>query len=194
MTKPKVSPDHSIHPLISNRWSPRAFDGQSLSHDQMNQLFEAMRWAPSSFNEQPWKVIYAIRSEKENFNKVLSTLVEWNQNWAKTAGALMITVAKDNFDLDGSENKHAWHDIGLAIGNLSFQATHMGIYLHQMGGIEREQIKSTFEIPDGYTPVTGIALGHPGDILQIPEEIQDDEMKAQERKKVNSFAFNAEFK
>lgn len=192
--KPKITPEYPINKLISKRWSPRAFDNTSLSHDQMNQLFEAMRWAPSSFNEQPWKVIYAIRSEESNFNKLLGCLGEWNQNWAKTAGALILTITKNTFNLDNSENKHAWHDIGLAIGNLSLQATDMGIYLHQMGGIERDVIKSTFDIHEGYTPVTGIALGYPGDINQIPEDIQEDELKAQERKSIAEFAFNTHFK
>lgn len=192
--KPEINNDAPVHELIANRWSPRAFDNTSLTHEQIKSLLEAVRWAPSCFNEQPWKVIYAIRSEDENFQKVFKCLNGWNQNWAKTAGALMITIAKENFDFDGRENIHAWHDVGLAVSNMNVQAMSMGIYTHMMGGIERDIIQETFSLPKGYTAIAGVALGFPGDVTQIPEDIAADEYKAQERKPVSDFAGNAVFK
>ncbi len=192
--KPQVNPKYPVNKIITDRWSPRAFSMESLTHEQMNQLFEAMRWAASCYNEQPWNIIYAIRSEEENFQKLLGCLVEWNQSWAHTAGALAITVTKEHFKKDNSENIHAWHDLGLAIGNLTTQATDMGIYVHQMGGIEREKIRELFDIPEGYGIATGIAFGYPGELSDIPEDIAEDEHKPQERKPVSDFAFNADFK
>jgi len=134
--------DHSIHPLLASRWSPRAFEDREISAGALNSMLEAARWAPSCFNEQPWRFIVARRRDGEEFERMLGCLVEVNQSWAKHAQVLMITVARMTFEHNGKPNRHAYHDLGLAVGNLSAQATELGVSLHQMAGFDAQRSHS----------------------------------------------------
>src|SRR5215203_3424163 len=139
-----------IHDLISSRKSIRAFSNQTIDDKSLIKLFEAARWASSSRNEQPWRFITARRDEKENFERTLSCLNESNRIWAQHGAILIVVLAKKNFTVHPALNTHAQHDVGLAIGNLALQATALGIYLRQMGGINYERVREVFDIPDEY--------------------------------------------
>lgn len=175
--------------LIKNRKSPVAFSDQEVTKDQLEQLFEAARWAASCFNEQPWRFVVANKDQKDHYKKVLNGINPHNQTWAQNAPILMLTFAKKTFDKNGKPNMHSWHDVGLAMGNMSAQATSMGLYLHQMAGIVRENIQKDFDIPDDYEIVSGVALGYKLDLEDVPEELKAREEKERNRKPLNELVF-----
>jgi nitroreductase len=152
-----------IHPIIADRWSPYGFDPRPIPHEDLRGLFDAARVAPSSYNDQPWRFIVAGRDDEAGFARLVSCLAETNQPWATNAGALVITVTKTISDQTAKPNRFAWHDVGLAIGNLLAQATSIGLYVHQMGGFSATKARAEFGIPDGYEPVSAIAIGYASD-------------------------------
>ncbi len=178
-----------IHDLLSRRWSPRAFAERPVEPEKIQRMLEAARWASSCFNEQPWVFIIATADHAAEHGKLLSCLVEGNQVWAKRAPLLMITVAKQHFDHNGQPNRHAFHDVGLAVGNLVVQATAMDLVVHQMAGILPEVILEGLSLPSGDEPVTGLAIGYPGDLNTLPEEIRERERAPRSRKAVQEFVF-----
>ncbi len=192
--KPTPKADYPILNHILNRWSPRAFDSRLVSEEDLMSLFEAARWASSCYNEQPWYFIITRRG-KASHEKLLETLVEPNQIWAKYAPILMLTVIKTSFTHDAKNNAHAMHDLGLAVGNLSIQATSLGISLHQMAGFDAKNAEKSFKIPKGYHAVTAIALGYVNeDSSQLPEKLRNVEHAYQSRKKISEFIFSGEWK
>src|SRR5438876_1035644 len=118
--------------VIRRRWSPRAFSERPVSSQDLALLLEAARWAASSSNEQPWRFIVARKSDPETHRKLFESLVEANQAWARNAPLLLLTIAKRTFTSNGSPNRHALHDTGMALANLMLQAVSMGIYAHAM--------------------------------------------------------------
>jgi nitroreductase len=186
MDKPATH-GHPIHPLIAARWSPRAFEDREVPGSALNSVFEAARWAPSCFNEQPWNFIVARRQDGEEFERMLGCLVEGNRSWAKGAQVLMITVARMSFAHNGKPNRHAYHDLGLAVGTLSVQATELGLSLHQMAGFDADRAREVYGIPEGFEAVTAIALGYPGSPESLPDGLRDRETAPRERKPMASF-------
>lgn len=182
----------SIHTLIAERKSIRAFSEKEIAEHTLLSLFEAARWAPSSMNDQPWRFIIAQRKEQENFDRMLSCLNDANRIWAKQGAALVVVVAKKQHS-NGSVNKYAWHDVGLAVGNLSMQATAQGVYMHQMGGFNAEVATKLFSIPDEYEPVSMIVLGYAGDPNSLPEKLKERELMMRERKLLNQLVFGEKF-
>jgi nitroreductase len=180
---------YPVHELIAKRWSPRAFEPKPVPAELLRSLLEAARWAASSFNEQPWRFLVARREDSDEFERMLGCLMEGNQSWARNAGALILTVAKETFTHNDRPNRSAVHDIGLAAGNLSLQATHLGLRVHQMAGIERDKIRKTYGIPDGFQPVTGIAIGYPGNVEDLPEALRAPETAPRERKPQSEIVF-----
>ncbi len=186
--------NYPIHEVIRKRWSPRAFDKKTLDEKKIMTLFEAARWAASSFNEQPWRFIYAIKQDKDEYEKLFGVLNSFNREWAKSAPMLILTVAKMNFTKTGAHNKHSYHDIGLAIGNLTAQATAMDLYLHQMAGFDYQKVLETFEIPAGFEPVTVIALGYKGNPDILPDDLAENEKAKRTRKPLDEIVFKGKWK
>ncbi len=179
-----------IHDLLSRRWSPRAFAERPVEPDKVQRLLEAARWASSCFNEQPWVFIIATADQLAEHSKLLCCFVEGNQIWAKRAPLLMITIAKLHFDHNGQSNRHAFHDVGLAVGNLVVQATAMDLVVHQMAGILPEIIRESYSLPAGYDPVTGLAIGYQGDLQALPNELREREQASRSRKALPDFVFS----
>src|SRR5260370_29387447 len=134
MRKPAPT-QHQVHELIQQRWSPRAFSPQPVPPEVLRSLFEAARWAPSSSNEQPWAFLVTTTDDKENHAKMLSTLVEFNQAWAKHAPVLVIAVSELAFAKNGHPNRNAFYDTGAPGAHLSLEATSPGLYVPQMAGV-----------------------------------------------------------
>jgi len=178
-----------IHDLLRHRWSPRAFDSRPVEPEKLRAVFEAARWAASSFNAQPWFFIVATKDDPENFKRVLDCLVEFNQGWAKGAPVVALSVARMKFEHNGEPNRHAFHDVGQAAANLALEATNLGLQIHQMAGILPEKAREIFGIPEGYEAVAGIALGYPGDADSLPDKLRERELAPRERKPVSSFVF-----
>lgn len=181
--------DYAIHDLIKRRWSPRAFGPQAVEPEKIRRLLEAARWAPSSSNEQPWVYLVATKDKAEEFAKMVSCLVPGNQAWAKDAPLLMISVARMYFEKNQQANRVALHDVGAASAYLTVQALDMGLFVHQMGGIEIEKIRTEYQLPAGYEPVAGLAIGYPGDSAKLAEPYKTRETGARVRKPIREFAF-----
>ncbi len=180
---------YPIHDLLRRRWSPRAFSDRRVDPAIMRSLLEAARWAPSSYNEQPWSFIVATKDDPVEFGRLLSCLVEGNIQWAQHAPVLMVSVARLSFEDDGKPNRHAFHDVGLAVANLIVQATALGLVVHQMAGIFPDKMRELYGIPEGYEAVAGIALGYPGDPQSLPEGLRKRELAPRERKPLTEFVF-----
>jgi nitroreductase len=178
-----------IHDLISHRWSPRAFDSRAVEPEKLRSLFEAARWASSSYNAQPWYFIVATKDDPENFKRVLECFVEFNQGWAKNAPVIALSVAALKMPHDGSQNRHAFHDVGQAAANLALQATALGLQIHQMAGVLPDKARQVFGIPDGYEAVAGMAIGYPGDAASLPDQLRERELAPRDRKPASSFVF-----
>jgi len=188
MEKPAKT-DHPIHELLAKRWSPRAFDPRPVEPAKLQSLLEAARWAPSSYNEQPWAFIIGTKDKPADFAKVLECYVEFNQGWAKSASVVMLSVAHLTFDKNGQPNRHAFHDVGLAAENLCLQATSMGLQAHQMAGILPDRAREVFGIPAGWEAVAGIAVGYPGDPNSLADPLKQRELEERSRKPIKSFVF-----
>ncbi len=161
--------DYPILEILKRRWSPRVFADRMVEPEKLRSLFEAARWAPSSSNEQPWSFIVTTKDKPEDHARLLSCLVEKNQQWARTAPVLMVSVAKLNFDRTGKPNRHAFHDVGLAVGLLLVQATALDLFVHQMAGFSPEKVVQTYNIPAEFAPVAAIALGYGVEQERLPE-------------------------
>lgn len=182
-----------IHQILNERWSPRAFDSRPVEPEKLRSLFEAARWAASSFNAQPWYFIIAAKDDAESYRKVLASFVEFNQGWARNAPVVGLSVARLNFEHNGQLNRHAFHDVGQAAANLAVQAAAHGLQLHQMAGILPEKARELFSIPQGYEAVAGFALGYPGDPESLPQQLKERELAQRTRKPLASFVFSGKW-
>lgn len=189
----ETRPDYPIHELIAKRWSPYSFDDRLVPEADLRSLFEAARWAASSYNEQPWSYLVATKQEPEEFVKLLSCLVEGNQVWAKAAPVLALGVASLTFALNGTPNKAAIHDLGLAAGSLTFEATARGLMVHQMIGILPDRARELYRIPAGYEAVTGMAIGYVGDPNQLSDKLKDRDLAPRTRKPLSEFLFSGKW-
>ncbi len=180
---------YPIHDLLRDRWSPRAFSDRPVDAGTLRTLLEAARWAPSSYNEQPWTFILATKEDPAAYDRLLSCLVEVNAEWAQRAPVLMLSVAKLTFGRNGKVNRHAFHDLGLAVENLIIQATALGLVAHQMAGFDVEKARELFNVPQGHEPCAMIAVGYLGDPESLPEELRAREGAARSRKPLREFVF-----
>ncbi|MEZ4745442.1 MAG: nitroreductase family protein [Calditrichia bacterium] len=179
--------------LIKSRRSLRSFADKPVSATTISTIFEAARWAPSSRNEQPWRFLVATKNQPEAYQKILDALNLSNREWAQRAPVLILTIAKKAFDHNNAPNAHAWHDVGLAIGNVNIQATAMGLVLHQMGGFNPNVAIENFRIPENFEPVTIIAMGYPGDPDMLTEKLQMLEKAPRSRKSLSEIVFTGKW-
>ncbi|HEV8385971.1 MAG TPA: nitroreductase family protein [Candidatus Acidoferrales bacterium] len=179
----------ALHELLERRWSPVAFSPQPVEPEKLRSVLEAARWAASSFNEQPWVYLVATKDDPENFQRLLSCLVESNQAWATNAPVLMLSVAKLHFDKNGKPNRHALHDVGAASASLTLQGTALGLFVHQMAGFDAEKARREFSIPEGWEPGAAIALGYLGDDSTLPDKLRERNRGVRKRKPLEEFVF-----
>ncbi len=189
----QVVPDHPIQNLISGRWSPYAYADQPVSDEDLRSLFEAARWAASSYNEQPWSYILATKANPEEFERLLSCLVEGNQAWAKAAPVLALGCTNLHFTRGNKPNPAAVHDLGLASATLTLEATARGLFVHQMIGILPDRARDLYRIPAGVQPLTGLAIGYAGDPATLPEAYRQRDLAARQRKPLAQFVFGGEW-
>jgi len=177
-TNPRVA-DYPIDPQFTERWSPRAFSGESIPKETLLSFFEAARWAPSAYNSQPWRFLYA-RRDTPNWERYLSLLIEFNRNWAQHASALVIVISKTTFTAPGAseESPALWHtfDTGSAWGYLALQASLSGWHTHGMAGFDQELARKELNIPEGYAVHAAVAIGKLGDKSILPEYLQGREV------------------
>ena len=177
-----------IHELIKNRWSPVVFSEKMVEDEKLKVLFEAARWAPSSSNQQPWRFMVAKKTDR-NFNLFYDCVNKNNKRWVKNVPVLALSVAQVISDYTNAENKYAFHDTGMAVGNLLLQATSVGLYVHQMGGYDKKMARINLNIPAEYEPVAMIAIGYLGE----SNELQERDKNLRKRKQINEFVFTHEW-
>lgn len=180
---------HPVHDLFRRRWSPRAFSDRPVEPEKLQSVLEAARWAPSSFNAQPWSFLVATKEDPAGFEQMLSCLVPQNVLWAKAAPVLMISVARTHFEHNGKPNRHALYDTGQAVAFLTLQATALDLYVHQMAGFSAEKAREVFAIPEQAEAVSAIALGYLGDPNSLPQGPRERELVPGKRKPLPEFVF-----
>ncbi|MEJ0095311.1 MAG: nitroreductase family protein [Methylocella sp.] len=189
------SAHHPIEAFFLERWSPRAFTGEAISDADLRTIFEAARWAPSSFNSQPWRFLYAKRGTPA-FAKFLGLLIEFNQSWAKNASALVIALSKKTFTAPGKTDAVSMHshsfDAGAAWGYLALQASRSGYAAHGMTGFDIPRTAIELNVPDDYRVEAAIAIGRVGDKSILPEPMREREAP-NDRNPQTAFVFEGEF-
>ncbi|HYZ62166.1 MAG TPA: nitroreductase family protein [Acetobacteraceae bacterium] len=188
--------DHEIDPIFLERWSPRAFTGEPIPVEDLMRIFEAARWAPSSYNSQPWRFVYA-RRDTPHWEPMLGLLNEFNRSWAKNAAAVVITASNSVMLPPGAEKpvpswSHSF-DAGAAWGNLALQATRLGWDAHAMVGFDRERAFAELNFPEGYRVEAAIALGRRGDPSILPESLRARE-RPSDRNPLSATVFEGTFK
>ncbi len=183
---------YKVDDVILNRWSARAMSGEPVTDKELYSLFEAARWAQSSYNNQPWRFIYAKKGTKY-WDTLFNLLVDFNKSWVKNAGALILVVSKNTFDFNGEFSRTHSFDTGAACENMSLQGTDNGLVVHGMQGFDYDKAKKELNIPDGYTVEAMFAVGKPGKIEDLPEELRGREVMS-DRKPFSDFVFEGEFK
>ena len=173
-------PGYPINPLILNRWSPRSMTGEELDEHEIMSLFEAARWAPSSFNNQPWRFIYAKRNTA-HWDRLFNLLVDANKLWAKNAALLVVVIARKNFEYNEKPARTHQFDAGSAWENLALEAFSRGIVAHGMQGFDFEKARIDLGIPADFEVMAMIAIGKRGPKENLPPELQDKE-KPNDRK------------
>jgi nitroreductase len=192
MENPAIT-DYAIHPLIAQRWSPRAFDNKPVETAKLAQLFEAARWTSSCFNDQPWTFIVATKDDTVNYQKLLDCLVPANVVWAQVAPVLGLIIAQKNFKHNGKPNAWSEYDAGQSAATLVLQATALDLVAHQMGGFDAAKAIAAFNIPETAKPVAAIAIGYAGETSNLPTDLQERETAPRERNPLSSFVFTGEW-
>lgn len=183
---------HEVHPLLSQRWSPRAFSERLIDHATIASLFEAARWSASGGNGQPWSFIIASREDPAEFSRLLDCLMPGNAEWAKSAALLGIGVTQ-TIRGDGKTNRLALYDLGLAVQNLSIQALTLDLYVHQMGGFSVDKARETFHIPETHEAGAAFAIGYLGDPSLLSDSNRERELAPRTRKPIEEFVFTGDW-
>lgn len=173
-------PDRPIEPLLLRRWSPRAMTGAAVGASDLATLFEAARWAPSSYNEQEWRFLYAHR-EGPHWATFFDLLTEGNRAWCHQAGVLVVVLSHRVFARNGKPNPVHSFDTGAAFENLALQGSAMGLVVHGMAGFDSDRARSALGVPDDYAVEAMVAVGHPGDPADLPEALRKIEAPSQRK-------------
>ena len=185
-----ASPAHDILDVFAERWSPRAFADRPVEPEKIRRMLEAARWTMSSYNEQPWRYVVASRyDDPAAYERLLQCLNAFNQEWAQHAPVLMMSFYKATFSKNDRPNRCAPHDVGAASAALTFQATAMDLYVHQMAGIEKDVVRETYDLPDDFEPMAGLAVGYLGDPAMLDEGKRTSEQSPRSRKSLGTFVF-----
>ena len=192
MSATNRTPDNQVDPIFTERWSQRAMSGEKISHKEKMSLFEASRWAPSSYNDQPWSFIYVER-ETSAWDKMFNLLVDFNKSWCANAGMLILVVSRNTFSFNGQPMRTHSFDTGAACENLALQGSIDGLVVHGMEGFDYDKARKEFNIPSNYTIEAMFAVGKPAGKEVLPEALQPQEVPSG-RKSVSEFVFEGQFK
>lgn len=180
-----------VLPIFHSRWSPRSFSDREVSRADLAKVFEAARWAASSYNEQPWRFLVGMRNSTA-YKKIFDSLMPVNQLWAVSAPVLILGATKTRFSHSDSPNRVALYDLGAAASYLTLQAAALGIATHQMAGFDVDAARKAFEIPDDYLLGAVIALGYQGEPAALPnEQFLAQEVAPRQRKSMKDFVFSS---
>ena len=175
-----------VEDIFLRRWSPRAFADKDVSAEDLEKIFEAARWAPSSYNEQPWRFFLGRRGDA-TYQKIFDSLVEFNQGWVKGAPVLILSVASKKFAQNGNPNYHALHDTGAATVSLALEATALGLHAHSMAGFDHGKARRAFDVPADYDMGAVTVLGYFGDPHKLHDQLRSNEEAPRERRALSEF-------
>ena len=185
----------AVDSLFLERWSPRAFDSSAVPQDDLDTIFDAARWAPSAFNYQPWRFLYAHR-DSADWQRFLNLLAPFNQSWAQNAGVIVYILSDTLMAAPGSNDFKPSHshsfDAGAAWALLALQATRLGYHTHGMAGVDFDRARTELAVPDRFRIEAGVAIGRQGDKTLLPEELQSRE-EPSDRKPIEAFAHPGNF-
>jgi len=184
--------EYSIHPLIFNRWSPRAMTGEEMTEKELMALFEAARWAPSSYNNQPWRFLYA-RKNTPSWPLFFNLMGEFNQGWTKNASALVVAISAKNFEHNSKPARTHSFDSGAAWMSMAIEGAWRGYVMHGMEGFDFEKAKTDLGIPDDYQVEAMIAIGKRAPMSQLSPELQKKETPS-DRRPLGEIAIEGKFK
>jgi len=184
--------DVPILEALRERWSPLAISDRPVEDVKIQTLFEAARWAPSSFNEQPWRYVYATKKDGAVRDRLVSLLLPGNA-WAGNAFILVVSFAKKTFTYNGKENRHALHDTGAASAYLAAQCPSLGLVAHQMAGFKVDEANDLLGVPADFVPGSMIAIGYPGNPNDLDPKSQEREKAPRERKPQKEFVFRGTY-
>ena len=196
MKNKKPETQYPIHGLLADRWSPRAFDSdRPVEIEKLQAVLEAARWAPSCFNDQPWRFIVCNRhTDKDAWENAAAVLADKNQLWARQAPVLILVCSDGLFGHNSQQNRWAQFDAGAASMSMCLQATAAGLFTHQMGGFDLAAAKSVFEIPAAVTPLAMMALGYQGRIENLDAAFVDAEQQPRVRKPAADIVFEGRWR
>jgi nitroreductase len=177
--------DFPIEPLLIDRWSPRAMSGEEISKEELLRVFEAARWAPSSFNAQQWRALYAQRSS-EHWGTFFGLLVDANKVWAKNAALLVLFISRKTFEYNDEPSVTHSFDTGAAWENFALQGFHEGLVVHGMEGFDYDRARRDLQIPEEFQVEAMAAVGRPGAKESLPQKLQERESPNDRRKLVKS--------
>jgi nitroreductase len=192
MKKTDRKANYPISDFILHRWSPRAMSGESLSDEELLPLFEAARWAPSSYNSQPWRFVYAKR-ETPHFARFMDLLIDFNKSWCQHAAALVIVISRKTFEHNDKPSVTHSFDTGAAWENLAIEGRGRGLVVHGMSGFDFDKAAKTLALPDNYQVECMLAIGKPGPLDKLPKEIADKETPS-DRKPLETIAMEGNFR
>ena len=181
-----------INSNILNRWSPRSMTGEEISQEDLMALFEAARWAPSSFNNQPWRFIYAKRDASE-WDRLFDLLSDFNRTWAKDSAALVVVISRSKAEHKEADYPTHAFDTGSAWENLAIESVSRGFVTHAMAGFDHEKARKELEIPEVFEVMAMIAIGKQGPKENLPKELQEREKPA-DRKELSEIAMKGKFR
>jgi len=187
----KVAPEvEGVLPVIHHRWSSRAFSARDVTDGDLHRIFEAARWAASSFNEQPWRFIVGRKGDATHA-AIAASLMGFNQEWAPKAPVLILAVAQAKFAHNGTPNAHALYDLGASVAHLTLQAAELGMTSHQMAGFDRDKARQLLAIPEEYLMGVTVALGYQDDPSTLANErLVQLETTPRSRKSLDEMVFS----
>lgn len=171
--------ENDVDSLFVDRWSPRAMSGEEIGEAELLRLFEAARWAPSSMNNQPWRILYALRGSV-SWQLFYGLLAEGNRVWCDRAAALLMFVSKTTFE-NGKPCRTHSYDTGAAWMSLALQGTLRGYVVHGMQGFDYDRAREVLHVPEGYKVEAMAAVGLPGAAEDLPEALQARENPSERR-------------
>ncbi|WP_311269233.1 nitroreductase family protein [Sphingobium sp. WCS2017Hpa-17] len=193
-TNPRAT-TRAVDSLFLDRWSPRAFDSSAIPQADLYTIFDAARWAPSAFNYQPWRFLYAHRDDAD-WQRFLELLLPFNQSWVKNAGTIVFILSDTLMAAPGSDDFKPSHshsfDAGAAWALLALQATRLGYHTHGMTGVDFDRARAELAVPERFRIEAAVAIGRQGDKSVLPEALQARE-EPSDRKPIESFAHQGNF-
>lgn len=187
-TNPLSLKEKNLLELLESRWSPRSFSDEKIPTETIVKVFDAGRTIMSSFNEQPWRVIFASKDDA-HYEKLFDCLGEFNQKWVKTAPCLGVVLGKKHFTKKDKPNRHRFYDSGAFMAVSTLRATSLDLFVHQMAGFSPEKVTEKLKVPEEFEPLTMFVMGNIAPPEQLPEDLQKQEHKKSDRKDVDDFLF-----